>query len=256
MHLNILSSEASADGDGKSIFHASIASYFCLLSHSLFSWHFQTLLLLLKVFGFNLLLPSDSEGQKELIKNYYSSLPAFWIFGYGKKWSNLKLVPIFFPIATKNGNSCPRINRFFTNNLIVCSLQSLNEVLVVSSKDESKAVVVKQVRQQNPGQGHRDSLAFLKHLAAAVPPPFRSRRSMYSSRRRRRLRSRQGRRPVVRSRPVEEEGEAVEGKAGKRRTSSCLLKPSTCSLLEPMPGKPCCVKKEKKKKKTSVYLLW
>lgn len=30
---------------------------------------------------------------------------------------------------------------------IICSLQSLNEVLAVSSKDESKEVVVKQVRR-------------------------------------------------------------------------------------------------------------
>lgn len=95
-----------------------------------------------------------------------------------------------------------------------------------------------------PNMGHRDSLGFLKHLAAAAAaPPSRSRKSMYSSRRRRRLRSRQGKQLVVPTRPVEEEGEAAEGKAGTRRTSSCSLKPSTCSPLEPTPGKPWCVQK-------------
>lgn len=60
---------------------------------------------------------------------------------------------------------------------------------------------------------------------------------MYNCRRRKRLRSKQGRQLVVLTRPVEE-GESAEGKAGTRRTSSCLLKPSTCFLLELTPGKP------------------
>lgn len=50
MHLNIHGSETLPDDDSILIFHASIASCFYL-----FSWHFQTLLLL-KVLDFNLLL--------------------------------------------------------------------------------------------------------------------------------------------------------------------------------------------------------
>lgn len=40
---------------------------------------------------------------------------------------------------------------FFFNKslLVICSLQSLNEVLAVTSKDESKAVVVKQVSRHS-----------------------------------------------------------------------------------------------------------
>lgn len=36
-----------------------------------------------------------------------------------------------------------------TDLLVICSLQCLNDVLAVSSKDESKAAVVKQVRRHS-----------------------------------------------------------------------------------------------------------
>ncbi len=148
--------------------------------------------------------------------------------------------------------------------LFVSSLQSLNEILASGSKEDSKAAVDKQVKRHfavyvlhqlwnecempkkkskttrrpphtyHPSKGTSVIWCVLTSEHVGVPP-LRCRRWTPSCRGRGRLRSKRGRQLAALTRPAEEEEPG--GRAGTRTTSSCSSKPSTCSLLEPTPGR-------------------